>query len=64
MRRKLVALGALVGAALAGFALVRRLRGGGREHVDVTYEDGSVVTLVDADAQPFLEVARAVLHTR
>ena len=64
MRRKLVAFGAILGAAFAGFALVRRLRGGGRERVDLTYEDGTLVTLVDDEAQPFLDVARAVLHTR
>jgi hypothetical protein len=64
MRRKLVALGAIAGAAFAGFALVRRLRGGSRERVDVYYADGSVVTLVDADAQPFLDAARAVLQAR
>jgi hypothetical protein len=64
MRRKLVALGAVVGAALAGFALFRRLRGGNRERVDISYEDGTLVTLADDEAQPFLDVARAVLHTR
>ncbi len=62
MRRKLVALGAVVGAALAGFAIVRRLRDAKRERVDLYYEDGSLVTLVDAEAEPLLAVARTALR--
>ena len=40
MRRKLVALGALLGGVVAGLAIFRRARGGSRERVDLYLEDG------------------------
>jgi hypothetical protein len=59
--RRLVALGALLAGAVAGLAFFRR-RGTARgERVDLFYEDGSVTTLADDDAQPLLEIARSAL---
>jgi hypothetical protein len=60
MRRRLVALAALAGA-VAGLAFVLRTSGRRRERVELFYEDGSLVTLVDDDATPFLDVARSAL---
>ena len=62
MRRRLVALGALLGGALAGFALFRRARGGPRDHVDLYFEDGSLVTLNEHEAERLLELARNALR--
>jgi hypothetical protein len=56
MRRRLVAL-----AALAGLAFMLRRSGRRKERVELFYEDGSLVTLVDDDAQPLLDVARSAL---
>jgi hypothetical protein len=53
-------LAALV-AALAGLAFVLRTSGRRRERVDLFYEDGSLVTLVDDDAKPLIDVARSAL---
>jgi hypothetical protein len=58
MRRRLVLL--LAGGAVAGLALFRR-SGALPERVDLFYEDGSHVTLLDGDAKPLLEIARSVL---
>jgi len=60
MRRRLVALAALAGA-FAGLAFVLRTSGRRRERVELFYKDGSLVTLVDDDAKPFLDVARSIL---
>jgi hypothetical protein len=62
MRRKLVALGALLAGALAGRAILRRLSAGPREHVHVYYADGSHVELADAESIPLLEIARSALR--
>jgi hypothetical protein len=63
MKRRLVALAALLGGALAGFQLFKRLGGEqGRNRVDLYYEDGSLVSLSDAEAAPLLERARAALR--
>jgi len=62
VRRRLVALGALLGGALAGLAIFRRTRGGPRERVDLYLEDGSLVTLTEYEAAPLLELARTALH--
>ena len=62
MRRKLIALGALLGGVFAGLAIFRRARGGPRERVDLYFEDGSLVTLNEYEAAPLLELARAALH--
>ena len=64
MRRRLVALLALVGGAAAGFHLFKRLGGDqARSRVDLYYEDGSLVSLTDAEAAPLLARAREVLRT-
>lgn len=63
MRRKFVALLALAGGALASVKLVRRLSGDHRRsRVDLYYDDGSLVSLSEAEAAPLLEVARAALR--
>jgi len=62
VRRRLVALSALLGGALAGFAFFRRAHGGSRDHVDLYFEDGSLVTLNDSEAAPLLELARNALR--
>jgi hypothetical protein len=62
MRRKLVALGALLAGALAGRAILRRLNAAPRDHVDVYYADGSQVTLTDAESVPLLEITRSALR--
>jgi hypothetical protein len=63
MRRKFVALLALAGGSFAGIKLVRRLTGDNRRtRVDLYYEDGSLVSLSDAEAAPLLDVARDALR--
>jgi hypothetical protein len=62
MRRRLVALGALLGGIVAGLAIFRRARGGPRERVDLYFEDGSLVTLDDYEAEPLLDLARIALQ--
>jgi len=62
VRRKLVALGALLGGVVAGLAIFRRARGGSRERVDLYLEDGSLVTLNEHEAAPLLELARGALQ--
>ena len=63
MRRKFVALLALVGGALAGLQLVRRLSSDHRRsRVDLYYDDGSLVSLSEVEAGPLLEVARDALR--
>jgi hypothetical protein len=56
-----VALGSLVGAA----ALWRRRSGPGKEHVDVYFADGSMVTFAEGsdEAARLLPIARRVLST-
>jgi hypothetical protein len=60
MRRRLVMLAAVVGA-LAGLAFGLRTSRRRREQVELFYEDGSLVTLVDDDAKPLIDVARSAL---
>jgi hypothetical protein len=62
VRRKLLALAALLGGVFAGFALLRRAGGGRRERVDLYYEDGSLVTLTESDGAPLLAIARGALR--
>ena len=62
MRRRLLALAALLGGAFAGFALFRRAGGGRRERVDLYYEDGSLVSLNDVEGSALLEIAREALR--
>jgi hypothetical protein len=51
MRRKLVALLALLSAWAAGMALLRRASGGRRERVDLYFEDGSMHSLSDGTSE-------------
>jgi hypothetical protein len=60
MRRRLVALAALLAGALTGLAILRRTSPY-RQRVDLYYEDGSTDTLVGDEAKPLLEIARSVL---
>jgi hypothetical protein len=62
MRRRLVALAALLCGAFVGFALFRRAGGGRRERVDLYYEDGSLASLNDSDGAAMLEIAREALR--
>jgi hypothetical protein len=59
--RRAVGLGAVVTAA--GLALWRARRGGPREHVDLYFADGSMVSLPETspDAGRLLGLARDVL---
>jgi hypothetical protein len=61
MRRSVVVVGAAAAAALS-LRGRGRMRGSHVERVDLYYDDGSLVTLVDAEAEPLLELARAALR--
>ena len=63
MRRKLLALAALLAAWGAGLALLRRRSGVNRERIDVLFEDGSLQSLAagSADAERLLPLARQAL---
>jgi hypothetical protein len=61
MRRRLVALGALLTGVSAGLAFLRRTANRRRERVDLFYENGSLVTLVDDEAVELLDIARSAL---
>jgi hypothetical protein len=63
MRRRLVALAALFGGALVGFAIFRRAGAGRRERVDLYYDDGSLVSLNEVEGARLLELARDALRT-
>jgi hypothetical protein len=60
MRRRVVGIVALFGA-LAALAFVLRTNTRRKERVELFYEDGSLMTLVDDDAKPLLDVARSAL---
>ena len=62
MRRRLVALAALLCGAFVGFALFRRAGGGRRERVDLYYEDGSLASLTESEGAALLEIARQALR--
>jgi hypothetical protein len=62
MKRKLVALLALAAGMFTGLQIMRRLSGGQQARVDLYYEDGSRVSLSDAEAAPLLETARTALR--
>jgi hypothetical protein len=63
MRRKFVALLALIGGAVAGFQLFRRIGGEHRRtRVDLYYEDGSHASLPETEAAPLLDIARNALR--
>lgn len=62
MRRTLASL-AVFGAVLGGLAFLQRRRGEGREHIDLYFDDGSMVSLSPASshAQRLMPLARRVL---
>jgi hypothetical protein len=64
MRRKLLALVALLGAWVAGMALLRRTAGGRRERVDLYFEDGSMQSLSEGttEAARLLPLAHEALR--
>ena len=62
MRRRLVALLALLGGAFAGFALFRRASGGRRERADLYYDDGTLVSLEESEGAQLLAIARDALR--
>jgi len=63
MRRKLLAFAGFATGALAGTAAYRRWLGGGRERIDVYFEDGSFVTFAagSSEAERLLPLAGQVL---
>ena len=63
MRRKLLALAGFVGGALAGTVAYRRSAGRRRDRLEVYFDDGSMVSLVEGapDADRLLPVARDLL---
>ena len=65
MRRRRLALAGFASGALAGTAAYRRWFGGGRERIDVYFEDGSFVTFEagSSEAARLLPLARQVLAT-
>ena len=65
MRRRALALLGLVTGLLAVTAFIRRGTSRTREHVDLYFGDGSMVSLSDgsADAQRLLPLAREFLRT-
>ena len=63
MKRKLFALAGFASGALAGRAAYRRWFAGGRERIDVYFDDGSFVTFGPGSPEGarLLPVARQVL---
>jgi hypothetical protein len=64
MRRSVAMFLGTVGGMVAASAFVRR-RGALREHVDVYYDDGSMLSLTNgsADAEQLIPLAREILRT-
>jgi hypothetical protein len=60
--RRLFGFLILVGVAFAGLVVYRRRFASRRERVDLYYEDGSLVSLTDAEAAPLLARARDALR--
>jgi hypothetical protein len=63
MRRSVATLLGVAGGMIAASAFMRR-RGTLREHVDLYYEDGSMLSLTNtsADAEQLIPLAREILH--
>lgn len=51
MRRRLLTLAGFASGALVGPAVYRRLFGGGKERLDVYFDDGSFVTFAPASPE-------------
>jgi hypothetical protein len=64
MRRSVAALFGVAGGMIAASAFMRR-RGALREHVDLYYEDGSMMSLTttSAEAGQLIPLAREILTT-
>jgi hypothetical protein len=64
-RRRLAAFLVALGSAVGAAALWRRRSAKGKEHVDVYFADGSMVTFGEGsdEAARLLPIARRVLHT-
>ena len=65
MRRRLLVLAGFVGGAFAGSVVYRRSVGRRRDRLDLYFDDGSMVSLVEgsAEADRLLPVARGLLAT-
>ena len=63
MRRSVAALLGVAGGIIAASAAMRR-RSALREHVDLYYEDGSMMSLTNtsAEADQLIPLAREILH--
>ncbi|HYY03276.1 MAG TPA: hypothetical protein VE736_05265 [Gaiellaceae bacterium] len=63
MRRSVATVLGIAGGMAAASAFVRR-RGALREHVDVYYEDGSMLSLTNGspDAEQLIPLAREILR--
>jgi hypothetical protein len=63
LRRRLLRLAGVASGAVVGTVAYRRWSGGGRERVDVYFDDGSFVTFVGGspEADRLLPLARQVL---
>jgi hypothetical protein len=62
--RRLLRIAGFASGALAGTVVYRRLLGGGRERVDVYFDDGSFVTFVgrSPEAARLVPLAQRVLE--
>ena len=60
-RPRTVSLLAAILAFAAGAVFFRRGAGRRRERVDLYFEDGSMISLADGQAEHLLEIARAAL---
>ena len=65
MRRKAIALAGFVTGAVAGSVLYRRSVGRRRDRIDVYFDDGSMVSLVEGspEADRLMPVVRDLLAT-
>lgn len=63
MRRSAAALLGLAGGLLAGAAFIRR-QGGGREHADLYFEDGSMLSLTNGSpgAERLIPLSREIIR--
>jgi hypothetical protein len=63
VRRKLLTLAGFLGGAFAGTVVYRRSAGRRRDRLDVYFDDGSMVSLVEGapEADRLLPVARSLL---
>jgi hypothetical protein len=62
VRRRLLSFLALLGGALAGFALLRRAGTRHHDRIDLYYDDGSLVSLNEIEGARLLELAKEALQ--